>query len=221
MTNGDGFWRRLVMASGDEPGVYREVMLAWSTRTCWRCAPRCACACSFASMRRCHRRRHRAAELPSVPLFALDVHAQRPDRRLRGAARWTRPGCPTSCLRRARARRFRVAVPSGAGASMLARHRLRRCRRRWTRPRSLMRAKAVTALLRSAAALSDGEQLWPSLPSDPEAAGRCNTPGAVPAGPYRGQRKPLDGPLRATGHPVALNQCLGGWTHGINVAVQA
>ena len=84
-TNGDGFglgW----YGEHPEPGLYREVRPAWSDENLRYLCRHIQLAPLFRARARLDRHADHAAELPSVRLRTLDVHAQRADRQLDAAA---------------------------------------------------------------------------------------------------------------------------------------
>ena len=84
-TNGDGFgmgW----YGEHAEPGLYREVRPAWSDENLRYLCRHIRSHLYFRPCARLDRHADHAAELPSVRLRPLAVHAQRPDRQLVAAA---------------------------------------------------------------------------------------------------------------------------------------
>ncbi len=80
-TNGDGFglgW----YGEHPEPGLYREVRPAWSDENLRYLCRHIQFASLLRACARLDRHADHAAQLPSVRVRPLDVHAQRPDRQL-------------------------------------------------------------------------------------------------------------------------------------------
>jgi len=216
VTNGDGFgvgW----YGERDEPGVYREVMPAWSDENLLALCATVRSRLFFAHVRaatgggiarhNCHPFRFgrwmfmHNGQIGGYAQVRRSLEARLPDELFAA-----RKGATDSELL------FLLAlarIDAGEAPAEAMQETL-------DETLSLMRAKAVTAPLRFAAALSDGEQLWAfRYSSDPKPptlyAGRCASGHIVAS-------EPLDG-HSGDWHPVAPNQCLRLDARG--VAVQA
>ena len=87
VTNGDGFglgWYadRHERGERSEPGIYRKVTPAWSDENLLNLCSMVRSHLFFAPRARCHRYGRSTAKLPSVSLWKISLHAQRPNRRL-------------------------------------------------------------------------------------------------------------------------------------------